>query len=154
MLSRTFSAATFGADGYEVTIECSVKRGLYEFEVVGLPDAAIRESEKRLLTGSENSGIPLPDAEISINLAPADKRKEGTALELAMIVAIYKGAGIVNSDCDDASFIGEISFSGDIRPVRGALGMTLAAINNGRHRIFVPQAAVRLLEESEGLHRP
>ncbi len=143
MLSKTYSAATFGADGYEVTVECSVQCGLYDFEVVGLPDAAIRESEKRLLTGSENSGIPLPDAEISINLAPADKRKEGTALELAIIVAIYKGAGIVNAELEDASFIGEISFSGDVRPVRGALGMTLAAINSGRRRIFVPADNLR-----------
>ena len=150
MLSRTFSAATFGADGYEVTIECSVKRGLYSFEVVGLPDAAIRESEKRLFTGSESSGIPLPDAEIAVNLAPADKRKEGTALELAIIVAIYKGMGVVNSDTDDASFVGEISFSGDIRPVRGALGMTLAAINSGRKRIFVPAGNLR---EASVAHR-
>ncbi len=143
MLSITHSAATYGADGYEVTIECAIKRGLPSFELVGLPDAAIRESEKRLYMGSENCGIPLPQSEITVNLAPAAKRKEGTALELAIIVAIYKGCGIVNCDTDDMCFIGEISFSGDIRPVRGVLGMTLAAIDSGRNKIFVPAENLR-----------
>ena len=112
MLSVTHSAATFGADGYEVIIECSARRSLPSFEIVGLPDAAIRESEKRIFTGSENSGFPIPSAEISINLAPADKRKEGTAIELAVLAAIYKSCGFINCDTDKMSFIGEISFSG------------------------------------------
>ncbi len=138
MLSVTYSAATFGADGYEITVECSAKRGLSQFEIVGLPDAAIRESENRIFTGSENSGFSIPPCDISINLAPADKRKEGTAIELAVLVAIYNSCGIVSCDTSDKSFIGEISFSGSIRPVRGVLGMTLAAINSGRTEIFVP----------------
>ena len=139
MLSVTHSAATFGADGYEVVVECSARRSLPSFEIVGLPDAAIRESEKRIFTGSENSGFPIPSSEISINLAPADKRKEGTAIELAVLVAIYKSCGFVSCDTENKTFIGEISFSGEIRPVRGALGMTIAAINNGRREIFVPK---------------
>lgn len=138
MLSITYSAATFGTDGYEVTIECSARRSLPSFEIVGLPDAAIRESEKRIFTGSENSGFEIPSADISVNLAPADKRKEGTAIELAVLAAIYKSCGIIDCDTDKMTFIGEISFSGDIRPVRGVLGMTIAAINSGRREIFVP----------------
>lgn len=139
MLSVTHSAATFGSDGYEVIIECSVKRGLPMFEIVGLPDAAIRESEKRIFTGSESSGIIIPPAEISINLAPAGTKKEGTAIELAVLAAVYQSLGIISCSTDKMSFIGEISFSGDIRPVRGVLGMTLAAIKNGRTEIFVPK---------------
>ena len=138
MLAVTYTAATFGTDGYEVIVECSSKRGLPDFEIVGLPDAAIRESEKRLFTGSENSGFPIPPCEISVNLAPADKKKEGTAIELAVLMAIYKTAGIISCDTDSSSFIGEISFSGEIRGVRGVLGMTIAAINAGRKEIFVP----------------
>lgn len=143
MLSVTHTAATFGTDGYEVIVECSTKKGLPDFEIVGLPDTAIRESEKRLFTGSENSGYPIPPTEISINLAPADLKKEGTAIELAVLVAIYKTIGIVSCPTDEMSFIGEISFSGEIRGVRGALGMTIAAINSGRHDIFVPFDNVR-----------
>ena len=143
MLSVTYTAAVYGADGYEVSVECLIKRGLPSFEIVGLPDAAIRESEKRIFAGSENSGIPLPPSEISINLAPADKRKEGTAMELAILTAIYQGCGVVGENTDDMCFIGEISFSGEIRPVRGVLGMTIAAINAGRHHIFVPAGNLR-----------
>lgn len=143
MISVTYSAGTYGTDGYEVIVECSAKRGLPDFELVGLPDAAIRESEKRLFTGAENSGFPIPPCEISVNLAPADKKKEGTAIELAVLTAIYKTCGIVNCSTDDKSFIGEISFSGEIRGVRGALGMTLAAINSGRREIFVPKDNLR-----------
>lgn len=143
MLSVTYSAATMGTDGYEVIVECALKGGLTNFEIVGLPDAAIRESEKRIFTGSENSGLPIPQAEISVNLAPADKRKEGTAIELAVLCAIYKCCGVISCDTDKMTFIGEISFSGDVRPVCGVLGMTVAAINSGRREIFVPYGNVR-----------
>ncbi len=139
LLSTAYTAATYGADGYEVTVECAAKRGLASFEIVGLPDAAIRESEKRIFTGSESSGFPIPSAEISVNLAPADKRKEGTAIELAVVVAIYRCLNFIREDTETMSFIGEISFSGEVRPVRGALGMTIAAINSGRREIFVPK---------------
>ncbi len=140
MLSVTYSAMTHGADGFEVVVECTVKRGLYQFEIVGLPDAAIRESEKRIFNGSENSGYPIPPCEISVNLAPADKKKEGTAIELALLVAIYTGCGLLDCETDEMCFIGEISFSGEIRPVRGVLGMVLSAIASGRRQIYVPEA--------------
>ncbi len=143
MLSVAYSAATYGADGYEVTVECSARRGLPSFEIVGLPDAAIRESEKRIFTGSEESGFPIPSAEISVNLAPADKKKEGTAVELAVLVAVYACCGFIGANTEDMSFIGEISFSGEVRPVRGVLGMTLAAIQSGRTEIFVPAGNLR-----------
>ncbi|MBQ4354986.1 MAG: YifB family Mg chelatase-like AAA ATPase [Clostridia bacterium] len=143
MLSITYSAAALGSDGYEVIIECTAAKGLPMFEIVGLPAASIRESERRLFTGSENCGIPIPPSEISINLAPADKRKEGTALELAMLIAMYKSIGFLSCNTDAQCFIGEISFSGEVRPVRGVLGMTLAAIAAGRREIFVPQANLK-----------
>ena len=143
MLSVTYSAATYGTDGYEVIVECSKQSGLPDFEIVGLPDAAIRESEKRIFTGSANSGFPIPPAEISVNLAPADKKKEGTAIELAVLVAIYKTFGTVVCDTNDKTFIGEISFSGEIRGVHGVLGMTIAAINNGKREIFVPNDNIK-----------
>ncbi len=138
MLSITYSAATHGIDGFLVTVECACTRGLEMFDLVGLPDAAVRESEKRIFRGSENSGFPIPSSDIAVNLAPADRRKEGTALELAILVAVYNGCGILNCDTKNKCFVGEISFSGEIRPVRGVLGMTIAAINAGLTEIFVP----------------
>lgn len=89
MVSVTYTAAAYGADGFEVTVECTAKRGMPNFSIVGLPDAAIRESEKRIFTGSEQCGLTIPSADIMINLAPADKKKEGTAMELAILAAIY-----------------------------------------------------------------
>ncbi len=156
MLSVVHTAACLGVDGYEVTVECFVKRGLPSFEIVGLPDTSIRESEKRIFAGAENCGVPIPPSEISLNLAPADKRKEGTAMELAFLIAVYQGCGFIHRKTDDPNplddmcFLGEISFSGDIRPVRGILGMTIAAINAGRHHIFVP---VDNLREASVAHR-
>ena len=109
---------------------------------MGLPDAAVRESEKRIFTSSESCGINIQSAEISINLAPADKKKEGTAMELAILIAVYQAVGIIDG-AQDCTFIGEISFSGEVRHVRGVLGMTIAAINSGRKRIFVPLANLK-----------
>lgn len=143
MLSITYSAAPYGADGYEVIIECTSRKALPMFEIVGLPAAAIVESERRIFTGSENSGISIPPSEITINLAPADKKKDGTAIELAMLTAIYKSLGLITCDTDSMCFIGEISFSGEIRPVRGVLGMTLAAIAAGKREIYVPSANLK-----------
>ena len=130
MLSITYSAAASGVDGYEIRVECAAKKGLPSFEIVGLPDAAVRESEKRIFTSSESCGINIQSAEISINLAPADKKKEGTAMELAILIAVYQAVGIIDG-AQDCTFIGEISFSGEVRHVRGVLGMTIAAINSG-----------------------
>ena len=142
MLSITYSAAASGVDGYEIRVECAAKKGLPSFEIVGLPDAAVRESEKRIFTSSESCGINIQSAEISINLAPADKKKEGTAMELAILIAVYQAVGIIEG-AEDCTFIGEISFSGEVRHVRGVLGMTIAAINSGRKRIFVPLANLK-----------
>ncbi|MBR4960433.1 MAG: YifB family Mg chelatase-like AAA ATPase [Clostridia bacterium] len=144
MLAITYAAALYGIDGFPVTVECTARKGLASFEIVGLPDAAVRESEKRIFTGSANCGFPLPDMDAVVNLAPADRKKEGTALEMAILCALYKSCGILGEGCDLSGkcFIGEISFSGEIRPVRGVLGMTLAAIEAGKTEIFVPLANI------------
>jgi len=152
MLAITYAAALYGIDGFPVTVECTAKKGLASFEIVGLPDAAVRESEKRIFTGAANCGFPLPDMDAVVNLAPADRKKEGTALEMAILCALYKSCGILGEGCDLSGkcFIGEISFSGEIRPVRGVLGMTLAAIAAGKTEIFVPEANIREAAVAEG----
>ncbi|MGN1094989.1 MAG: magnesium chelatase domain-containing protein, partial [Eubacteriales bacterium] len=95
MLSVIYTMGLFGIDGYIVRVECNMRDKLPSFEIVGLPDAAIKESKERVRSAFENSGFEFPDAEITVNLAPADKRKEGSSFDLAILIAIMKSSGII-----------------------------------------------------------
>ena len=153
MLSITYSAAPYGADGYEVIIECTSRKALPMFEIVGLPAAAIVESERRLFTGSENSGIPLPPSEITINLAPADKKKEGSALDLPILLSILHAGAVIHPDTDlsHKCFVGELSLSGEVRAVRGALSMCVAAKDAGFKEFYAPAENAHEAAAVEGI---
>ena len=140
MLSRAYTAGISGIDGFEITVECSAWDRIPKFELVGLPDAAVKEAKNRVVSACENSGISFPAMDIMINLAPADVRKEGTAFDLAIILAILKSDGRLNSDVylEDKCFIGELSLSGEVRAVNGILPMAISAKNSGRRELFVP----------------
>ncbi len=140
MLSVTYTASLFGIDAFMVAIECNAVRALPAFEIVGLPDMSVRESKQRIFTAAECSGICFPDAEVTVNLAPADRRKEGSALDLGIFAALCRSCGIIPASCplDKMCFIGELSFTGDVRRVRGALNMALSAAEAGLCDIFVP----------------
>lgn len=140
MLSTLTSAAIFGADGLTVTIECDVSDKFPAFEIVGLPDNAVKEARERIRTACENSGIPFPDSAITVNLAPADLKKSGSAFDLAMLTAILNGAGVIRGDLSRKCFIGELSLSGEVRGIRGVLGMVLAAASQGVEDFYVPVA--------------
>ena len=139
MLSKVFGAGFFGIDGYSVTVECNANERLPAFNIVGLPDAAIKESKERIRAAIANSGYFFPDAEITVNLAPADKKKEGSSYDLAILISVLKCAGMLPEDIplEEKCFIGEIALSGEIRPVRGALAMCLAARRDGKKEIFI-----------------
>ena len=141
MLSVTYTASLFGVDAFMVAIECNAVRGLPSFEIVGLPDLSVKESKQRIFTGAVSSGISFPDAEVTVNLAPADRRKEGSALDLGIFTALCRSCGVIPSSCDleKMCFIGELSFTGEVRRVRGALNMALAAAKAGLSEIFVPK---------------
>ena len=141
MLSKVFGAGFFGIEGYSVTVECNANDRLPAFNIVGLPDAAIKESKDRIRAAIANSGYFFPEAEITVNLAPADKKKEGSSYDLAILIAILKCSGAVPPDLslEDKCFIGEIALSGDLRGVRGALSMCLAAKENGQKEIFISE---------------
>ena len=139
MLTVLHSASLFGADGFVVTIECSVTDKLPLFEIVGLPDNAIKESKERIRVASESSGLLFPDSEIVVNLAPADIKKAGSAFDLAMLIAIFAGAGQIKCDFSNKCFIGELSLSGEVRPVRGMLCMCIAAAKAGLTELYVPE---------------
>lgn len=141
MLSTLYSAGISGVDGYKVTVECDVRPSdKDDFQVVGLPDAAVKEAKERIRTATENSGIPFPGATIVVNMAPADTKKSGTAFDLAMIIGILRSSGALSPKVtfEDKAFLGELSLSGRVRPVRGVLCMVIAMKQSGFKEIYVP----------------
>ena len=142
MISYAYSAGLYGIDGYTVTVEChSSSKQLPCFEIVGLPDNAIKESKERVKAAALNSHLPFPDKEIIINLAPADKPKEGSSFDLAILMAILKMTRALEESVslDDICFLGELSLSGAIRPINGVLCMASAAKRDGKTTLFVPK---------------
>lgn len=140
MLSKIYSAGVFGIEGFEVTVECSGWDRVPKVELVGLPDAAVKEAKNRVRSACENSGFLFPSLELMINLAPADVKKEGSGYDLAILSAILQCDRIIPAECDfeNKCLIGELSLSGDVRPVSGVLSMVLAARDAGRREVFVP----------------
>ena len=140
MLSSIFCAGIFGIDGYIVTVEADAQPRLPNFELVGLPDAAVKEAKDRVRTACINSGYRFPEMSFMLNLAPADRKKEGSAYDVAILLGIMKCAGIVRSDLDvsDKCFVGELSLSGNLRHVRGALCMCVTARDAGFTEFYAP----------------
>ena len=140
MLSKIYSSGVMGIEGYEVTVECSAWDRIPRFELVGLPDAAVKEAKNRVQSACENSGYVFPTLDIMINLAPADVKKEGTVFDVAILTAILQSDGIIprGFDFKDKCIIGELSLSGEVRAVRGVLPMTVSARDLGKREIYVP----------------
>lgn len=140
MLSRIYSCGLTGIDGFIVTVECSAWERVPRFELVGLPDTAVKEAKNRVQSASENSGIKFPALDIMVNLAPANLKKEGTGFDLAIAAAILQSDGIIprSYDFSDKCIIGELSLSGDVRPIDGILPMVIAARDAGKREVFVP----------------
>ncbi len=140
MLSLTYTAALFGIDAFLVTVECSATKSLPDFNIVGLPGVSVRESKDRVMNCALNCGIALPDMDVTVNLAPADRHKEGSALDLGIMTALCRAAGVIGEDVDleTKCFVGELSFTGDVRAVRGVLSMALEARDRGISEIYVP----------------
>ncbi|MBR5221109.1 MAG: YifB family Mg chelatase-like AAA ATPase [Clostridia bacterium] len=140
MLSTVYSAGLMGIEGFPVTVEVNCINSIPQFEIVGLPDSAVRESRERLRAACANAGVMFPDGALTVNLAPADKRKEGSFYDLAMLIGIMTAGGRLNvkGDLSKMCFIGELSFSGDVRGVRGILCMCIAAKAAGQNEMYVP----------------
>ena len=142
MLSKIYSSGVLGIEGFEVTVECSAWDRLPRFELVGLPDAAVKEAKNRVQSACENSGYAFPPLDLMINLAPADIKKEGTVFDLAIMCAILQSDGVIPRDYDfsDKCIIGELSLSGEVRGVAGVLPMVVSARDANKKEIFVPYA--------------
>ena len=153
MFSTAYTAGLFGIDGYLVTVECNSVNAIAAFELVGLPDAAVKEAKERVRAAAMNSGFEFPDTELTVNLAPADRKKEGSAYDLALLMAILRCGGTLplSLDLENVCFIGELSLSGAVRPVHGVLSMVLAAKAAGKKEMFVPEANAAEAAVVEGI---
>ncbi len=127
-----------GISGYEVAVECFLSGGLPAFDVVGLPDAAVREARERVRSAVKSSGIKFPVSRITVNLAPASQRKEGTVYDLPILLGILRASEELPELPEDAAFLGELSLGGSLRRVSGVLPMALCAARLGIRTLYVP----------------
>ena len=111
MVSTIYTAGLAGIEGFEVTVESSVRNRIPRFDMVGLGDTAVKEAKERVRAAMENSGYPFPAADVMVNLAPADRKKEGSSFDLAILLAILQGARLLPKGfcAEDKSFFGELS---------------------------------------------
>lgn len=138
MFTAVRSLGLFGIQGYEVRVECDVTGGMPRFDMVGLPDSAVREARERVRAAISNSGFVNSAHRVTVNLAPADRRKEGTLYDLPITVGLLASTNQLPVPPRHCAFVGELSLSGAIRPVRGMLPMALAAKESGVKQLFVP----------------
>ena len=139
MVTKVRSLGLNGITGYEVNVECFLSGGLPAFDIVGLPDAAVREARERVRAAVKNCSLKFPVSRITVNLAPADTKKAGTVYDLPVFIGILAASGDIKSLPEDAAFFGELSLSGEVRPVAGALPMALGAARLGIKTLFVPE---------------
>lgn len=141
MLAKVFSGAVFGVDAFEVEIEVNAAKGDMVIVVVGLPDTAVKESKDRVTTAVANSGFYWPRGRTTINLAPADVKKEGPSFDLPIALGMISCAQEQTlKDADEFCFLGELALTGAVRPVRGVLPVALEARRRGRTKLVVPAA--------------
>ncbi len=143
MLIKVFGAAVQGIDALVVTIEVNCTQGI-RFFLVGLPDAAVKESHERIVSAVQHNGYKFPRWQIVINMAPADIRKEGSAYDLPLAVGILASAELIKPDkLSQYMIMGELSLDGSILPIKGALPIAIKAREDGFKGLIVPQANVK-----------
>ncbi len=138
MFASVNSVGLFGMEAYKVTVEADLSAGLPRFDVVGLPDAAVSESRERVRSAMHNNGFDFPVSRITVNLAPADIRKEGPIYDLPLFLTILKSSGQLKADLEDKVFLGELSLSGEVRHINGVLPMVIEAQRAGFQEIYIP----------------
>ncbi len=140
MIARVKSCGLSGLDGYIVDVEVDISMGLPAFDIVGLPDTAVRESKERVRAAMKNSSFAPPVKRITVNLAPADKKKEGPSYDLPITLAILAASEQIKAqNLGDYMFLGELSLDGQLRPVSGALPMVICAAQNGVKNVVLPR---------------
>ena len=143
MISRLLSLGLNGISGYCVAVECFISGGLPAFDIVGLPDAAVKEARERVRAAIKNSGFKFPPSRITLNLAPANTRKSGTLYDLPILLGILVATEHCSLPKKPSAFVGELSLEGRLRPVNGVLSMAIAARDEGIQELYVPAENAR-----------
>ncbi len=151
MFSKVKSIGLFGIETYMIETEADVSGGLPCFDIVGLPDIAVKESRERVRSAVKNSGYKFPIGRITVNLAPADKKKEGAIYDLPIFLAVLKASKQINFPMENSAFLGELSLDGNVRHIKGVLAMVIAAKQNGIRNIFVPEENAREAAAVDGI---
>jgi len=141
VLARVFSGALLGIDGLRIEVQVDLSGGLPRFDTVGLPEGAVRESKDRVKAALKNQGYPFPDGRVTVNLAPADFRKEGAGFDLPMAVGLLAAQGLISqAGLENHLIVGELGLDGSVRPIKGALALALAARAEGLGSLILPRA--------------
>jgi len=152
MLGKVISFGLKGIDGYKVEVECDLNRGLPKFEMVGLPDASVKESKERVRSAIKNSGYPFPQYKITVNLAPASTKKEGSLYDLAIACGLLVAEDIlVGNKINEYVLVGELSLNGDIKPITGILPLLISAKQMGFDKFIIPKANCKEASYIEGI---
>ena len=138
MICSVHTLGVNGIQGCAVTAECYISNGLPGFDIVGLPDAAVKEARERVRAAARNSGLHFPTSRITVNLAPANVKKAGTHYDLPILLSIMSACGSIRRPRSSSCFLGEVSLDGQVRPIAGVLPMALAAKRAGYETVFVP----------------
>ena len=139
MLAKVQSYALSGLEGVCVTVETDVSKGLPSYEMVGLPDAAVKESKERVRSAVKNSALEFPAHKITVNLAPAYVKKEGSSFDLPVAIALLLAYGSIEANVEGIIFLGELALNGDLRPVTGVLPSIISARDKGFKKFIVPK---------------
>ncbi|PJA95905.1 MAG: magnesium chelatase [Ignavibacteriales bacterium CG_4_9_14_3_um_filter_34_10] len=152
MFSKIYSSATIGIDAYIVEVETHSEKQIPNFLIVGLPDSAIKESRERVTAAIKNSGFQFPLKKITVNLAPADIKKEGSAFDLPIAIGILNSAEMLNTDfLETTVMLGELSLDGTLRKIKGALSITVEAKEKGFKQIILPKESAKEASIVEGI---
>lgn len=138
MFAKAKSLGVFGMEAFSVVIEADLSKGLPRFDIVGLPDAAVKESRERVRASIKNCSYDYPVSRITVNIAPADIKKEGSVYDLPILIAVLKASSQIAGDLENYAFVGELSLDGEIRRCNGVLPMLLKAKEEGIPAAFVP----------------
>lgn len=152
MFSKLLSTALCGIDGFTVNVETDISNGMPGFDIVGLPDASVKESKERIRAAIKNTGLVMPSKRITVNLAPAGVKKEGSHFDAAIALGILVSAKELSiPNPENCVFIGELSLDGELRRINGALPMAISAFQNGIKKIFLPKANEKEVSVIDGI---
>lgn len=152
MFSKVYSSATYGIDAFIIEVETHCEKQLPGFTIVGLPDSAVKESRERVTAAIKNSGLEFPLKKITVNLAPADLKKEGSSFDLAIAVGLIAASeNVDNSKLNESLLLGELSLDGKIRKIRGGLSVAVEAKKKGYKNLILPNDSVKEASIVEGI---